>query len=457
MFRVATISGRNIFGLGLRIERMFPSVWGMDGDSVTSSHQSVPVDPVVVADPGVLLQAAVDALALLDVSALSTSELADVCVGVQRQVHRLSGVSAQLLDRWHSSGVWGFDGSRSSASRLARETRSSLRSCRVDLRRARVSAGLPVVTQAVVDGELSVDHLDLFGVFATPERSEAMGRDESFLVDQCRRLNFAKANKVLAYWAQAVDATDESSSADCDGSVEDSSTVYLSETFQGTWVMDATLTAVTGSIIANELLRLEKLIAESDAQSGWSRTPAQRRAAALLEMATRSAAMPPESKKPRPLLTVLVGEQSLSHICELANGTVLSPTDLLPMLSTTDLETVLFDGPHTVISVSRARRFTGAVRKAIEVRDRHCTHPSDCDVPADRCDVDHIIPFSEHGPTSQFNGRLQCATHNRNASRHAHSTSEPISPPRPITELDHIRCRLRYNYRNNHPDPDPDP
>jgi NaMN:DMB phosphoribosyltransferase len=218
--------------------------------------------------------------------------------------------------------------------------------------------------------------------------------------------------------------------------------------------MDATLSPVTGGIIATELSRLEKLIAESDAQSGRSRTPAQRRAAALVEMATRSAAMPVGSKKPRPLLTVLVGEQSLSHICELANGTVLSPADLLPMLSTTDFETVLFDGPHTVISVSQARRFTGAIRKAIETRDRHCTHPSDCDVPAERCDVDHIIPFSEHGPTSQFNGRLQCATHNRNASRHAHSTTQPISPPRPITELDHIRCRLRYNYRNNHPDPD---
>jgi len=140
--------------------------------------------------------------------------------------------------------------------------------------------------------------------------------------------------------------------------------------------MNATLRPVTGSIIANELSRLEKLITESDAQSGRSRTPAQRRAAALVEMATRSAAMPAGSKQPRPLFTVLVGEQSFSHLCELANGTVLTPTELLPMLTAADLETVLFDGPHTVISVSRARRFTGAIRKAIETRDRHCTHPS---------------------------------------------------------------------------------
>ena len=434
---------------------MFPNMWGMEGEFATGSHQSALAGFTDANDPAVLLRAAVDALAEVDPSSLNTSELADLSLSVQRQMHRLSGVSAQLLEQWQSSGVWAFDGSRSAAGRLARETRSSLRSCRAALRRARVSAGLPAVTQAVVNGELSVDHLDLFGVYATSQRSVAMDRDQAFLVDQCRNVNFKKANQLLTYWAHAVDATDASAS-DRNENAEDPSSVYLSETFEGTWVMNATLSPVTGSIIANELSRLEKLIAESDRESGRSRTPAQRRAAALVEMATRSAAMPAGSKQPRPLFTVLVGERSFSHLCELANGTVLSPTDLLPMLTAADLETVLFDGPHTVISVSRARRFTGAIRKAIETRDRHCTHPSDCDVPADRCDVDHIIPYSQHGPTSQFNGRLQCATHNRNASRHAHSTTQPITPPRPITELDHIRCRLRHNYRNNHPDPDPE-
>ena len=427
-------------------------LWGMERVSATSSHQGAQVGSP---DPGALLRAAVDALAQVDPCALDTSELADLCLDVQRQMHRVAGVSARFLEQWQSSGVWAFDGSRSAASRLARETRSGLRSCRADLRRGRISAALPVVTAAVINGELSVDHLDLFAAFATPQRVEAMDRDQEFLVDQCRSMNFKMASQLLAYWANAVDAAD-SSQPDRGTSDEDPSTVYLSETFQGTWVMDATLSPVTGSIIANELSRLENIIAESDTKSGRSRTPAQRRAAALAEMATRSAAMPSGSKQSRPLFTVLLGEQSFAHLCELAHGTVLTPTQLLPMLTAADLETILFDGPHTVISVSRTRRFTGAVRRAIETRDRHCTHPSDCEVPADRCDVDHIIPHSEHGLTSQFNGRLQCPTHNRNASRHAHSSREPISPPRPITELDHIRCRLRHNYRNNQPDPDAD-
>jgi hypothetical protein len=47
-------------------------------------------------------------------------------------------------------------------------------------------------------------------------------------------------------------------------------------------------------------------------------------------------------------------------MCELANGQVITPGTLIPWLGTAELETVLFDGPTTVISVSKRRRFTGA-------------------------------------------------------------------------------------------------
>jgi len=95
-----------------------------------------------------------------------------------------------------------------------------------------VSAGLPAVTQAVVNGELSVDHLDLFGVFATSQRCETMDRDQAFVVEQCRRVNFKNANQLLSYWAHAVDATDTS---DRNENTEEPSSVYLSETFEGSW------------------------------------------------------------------------------------------------------------------------------------------------------------------------------------------------------------------------------
>ena len=395
--------------------------------------------------PSDILKAAVDLLAALDPSELATAEIAELCLDVQRQRHRLDAVAARLVQRWYDSGVWAFDGSRSAATHLARETRSRVASCRGELRRAQATTDLPVVADAIVDGDLSIDHLDLFAAFRTRARAEAMDRDQQQLVDSCRQLNFADARTVLAYWASAHD---DAQPLPEDAEPEDESKVFLSETFEGSWVLNGTLDPIPGRVVHDELSRLERAIADSDAAAGRNRTPAQRRAAALVEMARRSAHDPQSSRSARPLFTVLVGEQSFTHLCELAEGTVVAPQQLVPWLGSADLETILFDGPHTVVSVSQKRRFTGAVRRAIEVRDRRCTHPSDCDIPASRCDVDHIIPYSQHGPTSQFNGRLQCATHNRNQARHATSASQPPAAHRSLTELDHIRGRLRYQYLN---------
>jgi 5-methylcytosine-specific restriction endonuclease McrA len=67
--------------------------------------------------------------------------------------------------------------------------------------------------------------------------------------------------------------------------------------------------------------------------------------------------------------------------------------------------------------VSRKRCFTGALRRAIEVRDRRCQHPSGCDEPASRCDVDHIVPYSDGGVSSQDNGEIRCHPHNRDQTK----------------------------------------
>jgi hypothetical protein len=65
------------------------------------------------------------------------------------------------------------------------------------------------------------------------------------------------------------------------------------------------------------------------------------------------------------------------------------------------------------VEISPTRRlFTGATRRAIEIRDRECTHPL-CDVRATSCQIDHIQPWALGGITTQENGRLLCGFHNR--------------------------------------------
>ena len=111
---------------------------------------------------------------------------------------------------------------------------------------------------------------------------------------------------------------------------------------------------------------------------------------------------------------MLVGYETLGgRICELADGTVITPGQVLGLVSEADLERVVFAGPARVLEVgARTRFFTGALRRAIEVRDRHCRFPG-CTVPADRCQVDHVVPWAEGGLTTQENGQLLCPSHNR--------------------------------------------
>ena len=132
-------------------------------------------------------------------------------------------------------------------------------------------------------------------------------------------------------------------------------------------------------------------------------------------MARRAVAAPPDARKPDPLITVLVDYETLTgRVLELANGTVISPGQLAGLLTRADIERVVFDPKGRVVDVGhRSRLFTGAVRRAVQVRDKHCTHHT-CDVEADNCDIDHIEPYSQGGLTTQENGRLRCGHHNRN-------------------------------------------
>jgi hypothetical protein len=100
------------------------------------------------------------------------------------------------------------------------------------------------------------------------------------------------------------------------------------------------------------------------------------------------------------------------RVCELAEGIVVSPGELVDWLSVADLERAIMEPSGRVEVSPKQRLFTGATRRAIELRDRECVHPF-CDEPAARCQADHIDPWCNSGLTTQENGRLLCGFHNR--------------------------------------------
>ena len=117
---------------------------------------------------------------------------------------------------------------------------------------------------------------------------------------------------------------------------------------------------------------------------------------------------------PEPLFSVFIDYETLAGmICELSDGTVVTPGSLVPYLDRAWLERIVFASPSRVMDMGvRRRLFTGATRRAILVRDRECFHPF-CDLPAEDCEVDHIEPYAADGLTIEQNGRPACTFHNQ--------------------------------------------
>ncbi len=90
----------------------------------------------------------------------------------------------------------------------------------------------------------------------------------------------------------------------------------------------------------------------------------------------------------------------------------MAPSALTPWMDSAYFERAIFSLGNRVDVSVRARLFTGGTRRAIELRDRICTHPY-CYEPAENCQADHIETYAEGGQTTQDNGRLLCGFHNR--------------------------------------------
>jgi hypothetical protein len=368
------------------------------------------------------LDTAIDDLAALDVSALNPHEAGDVLVELRREQARLAAVAAGLVARVDAARPWAESGFRNSAAWLAHSDNTAVGEAHRDVRLARRLRTMPATRAALTAGDVSEAHAQRLAVLNAPDIAAKFGEAEDFLVGQARCMRWADFMKATEYWLRQAR---EDSEPDPDRGDRERRHVHLHEGLRGTGLLAGELDQVGHAIVGTELARREQELwaqdwAEARARLGEAatpadvaRTPAQRRHDALVEMAKRSAAAPKDGRRPRPLVTVLVGWERFKDMCELADGTVISPVTAGSLLDEAVIERIVFDGPSRVLDLGRARSFTGAARRAVEVRDRHCTERTGCDVPASKCDVDHIWRYSDGGPTHPDNGRLRCPPDNR--------------------------------------------
>jgi hypothetical protein len=355
---------------------------------------------------------------------------------LHRQLSRFESFVTESTAAFEASEEWAADGAKTASAWIATRCRVPRSVARRRVRLGRVLRHLPACADAWRDGDIGTDQARAIASARRHRTESAMARDEAMLVAQAAQMGFEDFSRVLSYWKQLADpdgaeASDEERKA--------SRNVFLESSLSGMWLGQMTLDPVSGSIVAGELNRLEHELFEADCAEAkerlgrtarldeLARTSAQRRADALVEMATRSRTAPADGIRPAPLFSVFVGYETLhGRICELENGTVLAPSALDPWMDSAYFERAIFSLGNRVDVSVRARLFTGGTRRAIELRDRICTHPF-CYEPAESCQGDHIETWAEGGPTTQENGRLLCGFHNRLRNQRQQQRQRP--PP----------------------------
>ena len=391
-----------------------------------------------VYDDGVLedLKAAVERVCV-DPTALADAE---GIVELYRALARLEGAATVAAAAFDAGGEWAGGGALSAPAWISVRCGVPKAAARRRVNLGRALRHLPVAESAWLAGDVGVAQVAALAAARTPATEAAMARDESLLVEKAKSLRYDHFTRVLAYWAQLADPDGTEDSA---AKQRDERGFDLSRSFGGSWIGDFVLDPIGGSVVDTMVRGIEAELfaadwAEAKARVGEAvdvpdlrRTHRQRRADALVEMAIRAGTAPADGRRPAPLFTTLVDYETFAgRICELADGTVVSPGSLLGWLDEALVERIVFDGPGRVLDVGVTRRlFDGASRRAVQAMFPECFNEF-CDVRSDRCQIDHVEPYAAGGLTVTDNGRPACGFHNRWRNRGPEPPLRAVRQPR---------------------------
>lgn len=275
----------------------------------------------------------------------------------------------------------------------------------------RLADALPATTAALGAGEISRRHADVLSAASVDLPDEVVSSAEPTLLEAARRFDPDQLRRVAKHWRHTVDADRSLTNANA---AHNRRYLHLSPVLDGLIAIDGLLDADAGASV------LAAITALSAPLAGDTRSPAQRRADALAEIARRAlegGAMP-ESGGERPHVNVIVDLATLearagARAADMDwSGPV--PGETARRLSCdAGLSRIVTNGASEVLDVGRRTRLIPAgIRRALHVRDGGCVFPG-CDRPPPWTDAHHITHWVDGGSTSLDNLALLCRTHHR--------------------------------------------
>jgi hypothetical protein len=304
------------------------------------------------------------------------------------------------------------DGHLSGAAWLVSRFRMAWGMARELVRAARALEEMPLTREALQDGEISSSAARVL-VRARDTDREAFREFEPQLVEAARLHSVNDLERVAAYWREAVDRGNAEGGEE---RLRERRRLHASATFLGMVRLDGDLDPEIGETVLTALRSVMDAEAKSGAADG--RTPAQKRADALGEVCRQFL---DRSERPtvggeRPHLTVTVAADTLSRgtgRAELDATGSIGRVAARRLACDASVTRVVMAGPSEPLDVGRRTPVVPPpMRRAVVVRDRHCTFPG-CDRPQAWCDAHHVVHWADGGPTALSNLLLLCRRHHR--------------------------------------------
>ncbi len=366
--------------------------------------------------PTVLLTAALEGLAGEDLKSSFGPAVIERTAALAVAKNRLDAELARTVREGELTQAAEHDGKATMAAWLRGHHRLSQAQASRLVRNGRTLEKLPVLAAAAAAGVVSAEAVGVIAPVVSEvnlARAAAQGIDvaaiDAALTEAAATASHADLRQAVGHYLARLDP---------DGTEPDPTeqrSVTFTRNTDGTVSIHGTLDAVGGEKVQTAV----ESIQQASRPAGDTRTRSQQTADALVQLADNALASGslPKLRGHKPHVGVLIDHEDLM---DTTTGAGAGRTGFGGIISAAKARWLACDGNVTRIVIGpegqpldlgqTTRLFPPHLRRALEVRDRHCVFAG-CDAPSHWCDAHHVIHWIDGGNTDLDNGALLCERH----------------------------------------------
>jgi len=355
------------------------------------------------------LASRVDELVAVHLGARDGVTLGEDLVGIRRQIDRLEAEFARRLSEFDRKRGYVADGASSVVAWLRARCGLAAGGAAGRVGIARELSALPEADRLFREGEIGLDNAIVLARTVSEVGAGAAKSVAAELVDAAQTHDPDRLRQESRSLRFRVDPEGAEKAF---SRIRERRFLNVNQVLDGAFLIDGVLDPEGGATLRTAIDALCKPV------TGDSRTGGQRRADAIVELATRQllGGALPTCAGQRPHMLVTVPHTALRGDSEAGSGEIAGagpiPNAVAQRLACDSVLTAVRIGASgEPLDVGRARRTaTPAIRRALMARDRGCVFPG-CDRPPEWTDAHHLQPHARNGDTSVANMVLLCRVH----------------------------------------------